>query len=172
VTNGSSEQGDARVTAVGESHAVEPDTETGSRAGILAPTAGAAFVLGAAGALLAIASKRAAPELAQGERVIVAARPRKALWRYIATAGLYELNRRTTYYAVTNRRVIVDHGLLHRTTHSLPFGGILDVEVTSGPLQGTVHVAEKGGGHRQSIGPLRTATARAFATALARALDD
>jgi hypothetical protein len=124
------------------------------------------------GALAALATSRADPELPRGETVLFRTRPRRALWRNVSTLGLWELTRRTTLFAVTDRRVIVDHGIVRRTTRSIPLSGIVDVSVVAGPWQGIVEIAEQGGGFARSqrIGPLRSPVARGFASALARAI--
>jgi hypothetical protein len=149
--------------------APEPPAETSGR--LLAPTASAAVVLGAIGVLAALSSKRAQPPLARGETVLFETRPRRGFWRYLTSFGLYELNRRTTYFAVTNKRVLIDRGLLQRRTRSIPVKGIADVNVVCGPLEGLVEIAEAGGtaGSSQEIGPLKARAARAFAAALERA---
>jgi len=135
---------------------------------------GLALGVGALGMLAALAGQRPAQELSRGERMLFEARPRKTLWRYLTSLGTWELSRRTTSFAVTDRRVIVDRGLFRRTTRSIPLAGIVDVEVVAGPWQGAVYIGERGGGNArtQRVGPLRTPAARRFAAAIARAIAD
>jgi hypothetical protein len=130
------------------------------------------LVIGVAGALAARAAARADPEIPRGETLLFRTRPRKVLWRNVSSLGLWELTRRTTLFAVTNRRVIIDRGLVRRTTRSIPLSGIVDVSVMAGPWQGVVEIAERGGAGAgaQRIGPLRSPVARGFAAELARAI--
>lgn len=136
------------------------------------PLLGLALGVGALGVLAALAGRRPEQELPRGERMLFEARPRKALRRYVSSLGAWELSRRATSYAVTDRRVIVDGGLLRRRTRSIPLAGIGGVDVVAGPWEGVVYIGEHGaGGRTQLVGPLRTPVARRFAAAIARAID-
>ena len=137
----------------------------------LLPAAAAALTLGTLAALVATALRQPEAELPRGETLLVRTRPRRSFWRYVTTAGLFELARRTTLYRVTDRRVIVDRGVVHRSTESIPLSGIRGMSLVCGPLEGVVHLALDGGAEaaRLDVGPLRSATARTFAAAIERA---
>ena len=134
-----------------------------------------AVALGAVAVLLAatVAASRRTPHLAPGESVLLQTRPRKVLWRYAATLGLWEGVRRTTRFTLTNRRLIITEGVMNRGNRSVPLGRIQDVQLRTGPWQGAVEIAAAGGGkraRREEIGPLRSNRARAFAEELSRAV--
>jgi membrane protein YdbS with pleckstrin-like domain len=134
-----------------------------------------AVALGAAVVLLAatVKASRRGPSLAPGESVLLMTRPRKVLWRYAATMGLWEGVRRTTRFTLTNRRLIITEGVLNRGSRSVPLGRIQDVQLSTGPWQGAVEIAAASSGkraRREEIGPLRSNRARAFAEELNRAV--
>jgi membrane protein YdbS with pleckstrin-like domain len=134
-----------------------------------------ALAFGAAALLLAatVKASRRKPHLAPGESILLSTRPRKVLWRYAATFGLWEGVRRTTRFTLTNRRLIIQEGVLHRGSRSVPLGRIQDVQLATGPWQGAVEIAAAGGSkraRREEIGPLRSNRARAFADELSRAV--
>lgn len=130
-------------------------------------------LLGAVAAALAAGrDSQSEPPLARNESVLFRARPRKAPGRYLSTLGLWELHRRRTLFAVTNRRVIVEHGGIRRHSQSIPLSGIADIDVVSGPLEGVVRVAEVGSARPYSaeIGPLPASAARRLAATITRAM--
>lgn len=135
-----------------------------------------ALAFGVAALLLAatVNASRRKPILAPGESILLSTRPRKVLWRYAATFGLWEGVRRTTRFTLTNRRLIIQEGVLNRGSRSVPLGRIQDVQLAAGPWQGEVEIAAAGSGgkrsRREAIGPLRSNRARAFADELARAV--
>jgi membrane protein YdbS with pleckstrin-like domain len=134
-----------------------------------------AVAFGAAALLLAatVKASRRKPTLAPGESVLLSTRPRKVLWRYAATFGLWEGVRRTTRFTLTDRRLIIQEGVFNRGSRSVPLGRIQDVQLSTGPWQGAVEIAAAGGSkraRREEIGPLRSNRARAFADELARAV--
>lgn len=136
-----------------------------------------ALAFGVVAVLLAatIGASRRQPQLAPGESVLVQTRPRKVVWRYAATFGLWEGVRRATRFTLTDRRLIIQEGVLNRATRSVPLGRIQDVQVATGPWTGAVEIAAASGGkraRREEIGPLRSNRARAFADELARAVAD
>jgi hypothetical protein len=137
--------------------------------------AGAAAVIGfGAGALAAgmFAARRDSDlTLRPGEKVSMRARPRKGLWRYVMTFGLWELDRRATQFTLTNQRLVIEKGLLHRVVSAVPLGDVQRVIVRTGPFEGTVAVSTFGAGglQRNEIGPLAASSARNFVRALARA---
>ena len=99
------------------------------------------------------------------------AQPRKGFWRYVLTAGLWELDRRATQFTLTNQRLVIEKGLLHRVVSAVPLGDVQRVIVRTGPFEGTVAVSTFGPGglQRNEIGPLAVSSARSFVRALARA---
>jgi membrane protein YdbS with pleckstrin-like domain len=142
-----------------------------AKLGAVAVAAGAAMMLLAA----TMSASRRHPLLAPGESVLLQARPRKVLWRYAATLGLWEGVRRSTRFTLTNRRLIIQEGVLKRASRSVPLGRIQDVQVRTGPWQGSVEIASASGGkrpRREEIGPLRSRSARAWADELSSAVAD
>jgi hypothetical protein len=120
------------------------------------------------GLLAAVARSRPEPDLQRGETVLLRGHPRKALLRYALSVGLWELTRRSTFFAVTQRRVILDHGVIRRHRHSIPLSSITDVDVVAGPWEGTVRIAERGTRTPGwvEIGPLRAPVARRLASTI------
>jgi len=156
------------------SEAVE-DTAGAARARRPNPqvVAGAALALGLAAAAVVAASRRASagvPAVGEGESILLTSRPRKVLWRYALSLGLWEPARRATRYTVTNRRVMIEDGLLSQGARSLPLSRINHVRVRTGPWQGYVEFAASGGSRNEAIGPLRTPRAREFAHAIMEAM--
>jgi hypothetical protein len=132
-------------------------------------------VVGALAAVAAAASRNERGplrDLPRGESVLFRTRPRRALGRYAASLGLWELSRRSTSFAVTDRRVIVERGLLRRHSHSIPLTGIVSVDVVAGPWQGIVRIGELAGGAGRSeeLGPLRAGSARTLGSTITRAI--
>jgi hypothetical protein len=137
--------------------------------------AGAAALIGfGAGALAAgmIAARRDSElMLRPGEKISIRAQPRKGFWRYLLTCGLWELDRRATQFTLTNQRLVIERGLLHRVVSAISLGDVERVMVRTGPFEGTVSVSTMGAGglQRNEIGPLAVSSARSFVRALARA---
>jgi hypothetical protein len=128
-----------------------------------------AAVVGIALALLAERAAAREPDISRNEIVLFRSRPRKALYRYALSLGLWEMNRKTTSYAVTTRRLIVEHGLLRRRSRSIPLSAIAEVDLDEGLWEGAVRISERAGGENGvvEIGPLRAPTARRLAALLA-----
>jgi len=134
---------------------------------VVSPIGATAAVLLALGLLAAAAARE--PKLPRDELVLFRSRPRKALLRYALTLGLWELNRKTTFFAVTSRRLIVARGIVRRHTRSIPLSAIVDVDLVEGLWEGTVRVSERGAHSPEDVvemGPLRTATARRLASVI------
>jgi hypothetical protein len=128
--------------------------------------AGAAVAVAAAGLLLASIGRSGGKlALAPGERVLISTRPRKVGWRYLATLGLWEMARRSTRFTVTDQRIVIEEGILSRTTRSVPLSRIGNVNVTTRLWQGFVDLSGtgRGGGTRESLGPFRNPVARNLA---------
>jgi uncharacterized membrane protein YdbT with pleckstrin-like domain len=130
--------------------------------------AATALAVGAVGMTLARRMRRS--EDAHADRVLFTARPRRVLWRYAGTLGLWEVVRRATRFTVTDRSVLIHEGVLHRSHETLPLASVRAVRVVSGPWQGFVEV--RGGVGKdtlhRSLGPLRTPRARELAKVIAR----
>jgi membrane protein YdbS with pleckstrin-like domain len=143
------------------------DLVTRQRVGVAVGAAGAAgMLLGAA----VVASLRASRlELWPGEEVTLSVRPRRALLRYAASLGFYELHRRATRFTVTDQRLLIQEGLVKRVTCAVPLRSIRSVSVRSGPLEGyvNVHTSARHRSLERAIGPLRSPTARRLADAIA-----
>jgi hypothetical protein len=152
--------------------AAEPveETERGPSSQ-LALSAAAVAGLFALGALVA-ASPRRELEVGEKETILYIGRPRKVLARYVGTLGLWELVRRSTAFAVTDKRVVVERGLFRRHTHSIPLNAVVDVNVTAGIWHGVVRVSGSGHGGNvaEELGPLRAGVARKLATTISGAI--
>jgi Bacterial PH domain len=127
---------------------------------------------GLVGVALALLTERAAarePDISWNELVLFRSRPRRALYRYALSLGFWEMNRKTTSFVVTTRRLIVERGLLRRRTRSIPLSAIVDVDLVEGLWEGAVRVSERGGDETGivQIGPLRAPAARRLAALLA-----
>ena len=132
------------------------------------PVAATAVALVVLGLIVAVGSRE--PKLPRNELVLFCSRPRKALLRYVLTLGLWELDRKTTFFAVTTRRLIVARGLVRRHTRSIPLSAIADVDLVEGLWEGTVRVSERGARAPEDavvMGPLQTTVARRLATVIA-----
>ncbi len=130
---------------------------------------GGAMVVGLAASALLARRRAAPPELQAGESLAVSVRPRKVVMRYLLSLGMWELDRRATRFSVTDRRLLVEQGLLHRVVMAVPLSAIQNVLVRTGPWEGWVNVSlpsSQGGATR--IGPLRSGSARRFAAAINR----
>jgi hypothetical protein len=136
---------------------------------------GAAALIGFGAGALAVGMVAARRDsdlmLRPGERISITVRPRKGFWRYVATCGFWELERRATQFTLTNQRLVMEKGLLHRVVNAVPLGDLQRVIVRTGPFEGSVAVSTAGAGglQRSEIGPLAVSSARGFARALARA---
>jgi membrane protein YdbS with pleckstrin-like domain len=126
------------------------------------------FALG----LLAAAVGRREVDVARGETVLFEGRPRRSLLRYALSLGSWELVRRSTSFTVTERRVIVDRGILFRRTRSIPLSGIVGIDVVAGAFEGVVRIASRGQGTApaEELGPLRAPVARGVAATIAAAI--
>jgi len=126
------------------------------------------FALG----LIAAAVGRREVEVGRGESVLYEGHPRRSLLRYALSLGGWELVRRSTSFVVTERRVIVDRGILTRHTRSIPLSGIVGIDVVGGAFQGVVRISSRGDGGApgDEIGPLRASTARSLAATISRAI--
>jgi membrane protein YdbS with pleckstrin-like domain len=134
-------------------------------------TASAAAIVGIAAVTAGILRGRGAVPVADGESILLSARPRKVVARYLATLGLWESARRAQRFTLTDRRVIIESGLISRASRSLPLSQVTHVDLRTGPWQGFVELsrtAGSGGLRREEIGPLRSIKARAFAEAIIR----
>jgi PH (Pleckstrin Homology) domain-containing protein len=135
---------------------------------VVPPVAATALVVFALGLLAAAGSRE--PELPRDEPVLFRSRPRKALLRYALTLGLWELDRKTTFFAVTTRRLVVASGLIRRHTRSIPLSAIVDVDLVEGFWEGKVRVSERGARTPEDVvemGPLRSTAARRLASVIA-----
>ena len=122
-----------------------------------------------AAALIARRQVGALP-LERGESLAMSVRPRKVLRSYLMSAGLWEFNRRATRFTVTDRRLLVEEGVVRRAVTAVPLGVLQHVVVRTGPWQGWVDVTfpTSSGRGRERIGPFRAPVAREFAAMLAR----
>jgi hypothetical protein len=164
--------GDVSRDAEADTQASEPVAPGDRDRRKLAMIAGAA-VAGAVGVvLLSARSSTSGPLAHESEIVSLRVRPRKVAWRYLASLGLWEASRRRTAFTVTDRRVVVESGLLNREAHAIPLRAVRDVVVRTGRWQGFVNVRSLPGAPDVLIGPLRTPVARRLGSAIARAADD
>jgi len=131
--------------------------------------AAAGLVLMATATLLARRISSDVP-LERGESLKLSVRPRKVVGSYLRSAGLWELDRRATRFSVTDRRLLVEEGLVQRSVTAVPLGILQHVVLRTGPWQGWVDVSfpSSSGGRAERIGPFRSPVARQFAAAVAR----
>ena len=138
---------------------------------------GAALARVAAVGLLAVAAAallarkgRAAPPLERGESLALSVRPRKVVGSYLRSGGLWELDRRATRFTVTDRRLLVEEGVIRRAVTAVPLSVLQHVVVRTGPWQGWVDVTFPSSSGRgvERIGPLRAPVAREFAATIGR----
>jgi membrane protein YdbS with pleckstrin-like domain len=167
----------AEATAAAEDGTTTATTEeaSGSRLPgrpIQAAAAGAGIVVATGVLLAAIGRAGGKLELAPGESVLVSTRPRKVVWRYLATLGMWELARRSTRFTVTDQRIVIEEGIVARATRSVPLSRVGDVKVTTGLWQAFVDLSPtgRGGGTRETLGPLRNPVARKIAIAVSHAI--
>lgn len=133
--------------------------------------ASAAAIVGIGAVVAGIMRGRGAVSVADGESILLSARPRKVVARYLATLGLWESARRAQRFTLTDRRIIIENGLISRASRSLPLSQVTHVDLRTGPWQGFVELSRSvgsGGLRREEIGPLRSVKARAFAEAIIR----
>jgi hypothetical protein len=119
--------------------------------------------MGVAAVAAAYAVSRFEPDLSDGESVLFQTHPRKVGSRYLFSLGLWEITRRATQFIVTDRRVIIEEGVLYRSSRSVPLSDVLGVNVQAGPWQGFVELATSRGNRdprRDLLGPLRSPEAR------------
>lgn len=93
-----------------------------------------------------------------GEIVLFTAYPAATpvVWlKWLVTLGIYEFFRRHTVFLVTNRRVVVRQGVVHRTERSVPVSRIQDISTRTGLFIGAVELSSAGGTLGvESFGPL------------------
>lgn len=129
----------------------------------------AAVALAGAAAMLAMRKRSPNLVLDRGEKVSLSVVPRRAVWRYVRSLGLYEAQRRATRFTVTDKRLVIEDGVVKRAVSGIPLSAIQHVTLRTGPWEGSVDVAIPGprGPIQSSIGPLRSPVARKLAAALA-----
>jgi hypothetical protein len=145
-----------------------PEEGTTGRFGHRPPVAAGALLAVAAGvgvALLVAARRSTDVRRVNGGRVLFASRPRKVMWRYVGTLGLWELARRATRFTVTEDDLFVEEGVLRQASQRLPLAAVHTVRVVNGPWQGYVELGGAGGSAllARRLGPLRTKRARELA---------
>ena len=93
-----------------------------------------------------------------GETVLFTAYPAATpvVWlKWLVTLGIFEFFRRHTVFLVTNRRVVVRQGVVHRTERSVPVSRIQDISTRTGLFTGAVELSSAGGALGvESFGPL------------------
>jgi hypothetical protein len=135
----------------------------------MARLATAAGVLLVAAVAVMVRRAGAAVPLERGESLALSVRPRKVLRSYLRSAGLWELDRRATRFTVTDRRLLVEEGLVQRAVTAVPLNVLQHVVLRTGPWQGWVDVAFPSSSGRgvERLGPFRSPVARQFAATLA-----
>jgi hypothetical protein len=161
------------MSVVGDGHdddATEVTDASGGSRNLPDPVIFVAVVLAFAGAVTARIARRDVA-LAHDEHVLFRARPRRDLFRYLLSLGLWEVPRRSTQFLVTERRVIVDRGLLVRHTRSIPLRQISAVDVVQTPWEHDVEInGGTGGLGSLRLGPLSARSARHLTAAVAAAI--
>jgi membrane protein YdbS with pleckstrin-like domain len=151
----------------GHGDATEVRSSPGRSRNLPDPVTSVAVALALAGLLTARLARHEI-DLASGEVVLFASRPRRALLRYVLSLGLWELPRRSTRFVVTERRVIAAHGVLVRRTRSIPMRQVAAVEVVETPWERNVEIT--GGRVSMRLGPLDARSARRLTAAVTAVL--
>lgn len=136
-------------------------------------TTSVALALTVAGFLFAAvnATRKRTEPLAPGEKLLYSAQPRRSPLNYVVSLGTWELARRSTQFAVTQRRVIVERGILRHRVQSIPLSSIGVVDLIDGLWTGVVRVSNRGGSTSLAeLGPLDARSARRLASTLTNAL--
>jgi hypothetical protein len=135
-------------------------------------TTSVALALALAGFVLAaVGSTRRRSPLARGETLLYRAQPRRSPLNYLVSLGTWELSRRSTQFAVTQRRVIVERGVLRHHVRSIPLSSIGAVDLVDGLWTGVVRLSNRGGAAELAeLGPLDARSARELASTLTNAL--
>jgi hypothetical protein len=133
----------------------------------------AAVGLGVAAVAL-LGGRRRGPSLREGESIQMSVHPRRVVWRYLTTLGMWEAARRNTRFTLTDERAIIEDGIVSRRMRSAPLSAIKDVSLRTGPWQGYVDIAiaGRGGTKHTEIGPLRSPVAREVAALVMAASRD
>jgi len=153
----------------GRRDATEVTSLGGRRGGSPDPVTSVAVALALVGVLAARIVQRTVP-IGPTERVLFRARPRRDALRYLLSLGAWELRRRSTQYVVTQRRVIVERGLIVRRTESIPLTQIAALDVVEAPWRRSVEVAYGGGtGVAVRLGPLDAGAAHRLIATVAAA---
>lgn len=149
---------------------VAPPVEGARVSGAAAATVAAVGLMAFAAAALLARRGHAAVALERGESLAMSVRPRKVLRSYLISAGLWELDRRATRFTVTDRRLLVEEGVVRRAVTAVPLNVLQHVVVRTGPWQGWVDVSfpTSAGRGVERIGPLRSPVAREFAATIGR----
>jgi hypothetical protein len=100
------------------------------------------------------------------EEVILSVTPSRAanFYKYVYTLGLYELWRRRDRATVTDRRLLIGRGIVHREEHSIAMSHIDGARYVRMGLNAYAQVSINDRGRRRTerIGPMSAREARAF----------
>jgi hypothetical protein len=150
---------------------VQPGPWPQNRPALAGAVAAGLMAVAAAALLVRRSGGRAEPPLERGESLALSVRPRKVIGSYLRSAGLWELDRRATRFTVTDRRLLVEEGIMRRAVTAVPLSVLQDVVVRTGPWQGWVDVSfptASGRGGVEHMGPFRSPVAREFAAMIGR----
>lgn len=107
-------------------------------------------------------------ELQKGESVVLVASPHRGAtgYLYLITLGLYGIWRKRHTWVVTDRRVLVNQGILRRTERSIPISDIEDVTFIRRFVSASADLMVNVHGRRrvEHIGPVSARTARRIAS--------
>ena len=82
---------------------------------------------------------------------------------YLFTLGLWEIWRRRTRFILSNQRVIISYGVLHRAVRFLPLDRVQDATLKNLLWVASIHLSSAGGsGGVEQLRRMRTRVARAF----------
>jgi len=100
--------------------------------------------------------------LQPGESILLVARPSIAVnWpKYLATLGLYGIWRKRATTVLTNRRILLNRGVLARTERSIPFTHVNDARFFRRGYAGYADILMRGSSRIERIGPMRPSQAR------------
>jgi PH (Pleckstrin Homology) domain-containing protein len=102
------------------------------------------------------------------ESVILVARPPIIVsWpKYLFTLGLYGIWRKRQTTVLTDRRILLNRGLVSRSERSIPFDRVSDARFFRRGYVGYTDLAMRGSGRVERIGPMRPKQARRLTSEL------
>ena len=119
----------------------------------------AAVGLGVAAVAL-LGGRRRGPSLREGESIQMSVHPRRVVWRYLTTLGMWEAARRNTRFTLTDERAIIEDGIVSRRMRSAPLFGDQGREPAHRPVAGLRRHRDRRPGRHEAHRDRPTALAR------------